>query len=344
MTVMSRLTADEIRGVWAGITMSWDAADRFDEASYRTNINKACGSGAYGVYTTGSTGEFYAIDENEFRNMVDIQAEICGTNNVPLQIGCCADATRKTLRLVEYAASKAEVGAVQIVLPYWMELTEREVLQFFRDIYTLCPDMPIVHYNIPRAKGFLNGADYLKIAEVAPSLVGVKYTFGGSNFGALQGTLRALPHLSFFVAENLLASAMQLGARGTYSSLVSVNPQFMLNMYEHAAAGRWEEAIELQRAADQFFGDAAGFIQSRGEGTIDPVFDKGLAVAAGTIVGSARTRAPYIGWTDETVLAMREWLIENYPQFVEPSLLGETGEISESPANVSIETPELAYA
>lgn len=318
---MSRLAGKDIYGVWAGITMSWDESDQFDEASYRANTEQMCRSGAHGIYTTGSTGEFYALDGCEFRSMVEIQAEICGQYNLPLQIGCCADSTRKAVRMVEYAAGKDEVGAVQIVLPYWMELTEAEVLQFFRDIYTACPEMPLVHYNIPRAKGFLNAADYLKIAEVAPSLVGVKYTFGGSNFGALQGALRQLPQLSFFVAENLLASAMMLGARGTYSSLVSVNPAFMLEMYEHASEGRWEQAIALQKNADQFFADAAGFIQSRGEGTIDPVFDKGLAVAAGSVVGSARTRAPYIGWSEETVLAMRHWLMECYPQFVHSSLL-----------------------
>lgn len=323
---MSRLTADEIRGIWAGVTMAWDADDRFDEASYRANTETACASGAHGVYTTGSTGEFYAIDEDEFQGMVDIQAEICGARNVPLQIGCCADSTRETLRLVEYAASKPEVGAVQIVLPYWMELTEKEVLKFFGDIYRTAPDMPIVHYNIPRAKSFLGAGDYAKVLDVAPSLVGVKFTFAGSNFGALQGALRQLPQLSFFVGENLLASAMTLGARGTYSSLVSVSPEFMLEMYEHGVHGRWEQAIAMQQAADTFFGDAVGFVQARGEGCIDPVFDKGLAVAAGTIVGSARTRAPYIGWSDETVLALRAWLIENYPQFVSPALRnGEAG-------------------
>jgi hypothetical protein len=47
----------------------------------------------------------------------------------------------------------------------------------------------------------------------------------------------------------------------------------------------------------------------------DPVFDKGLAVAAGCVTGSARTRAPFIGWSDETVKATRDWLNHHYPQF-----------------------------
>ena len=109
-----------------------------------------------------------------------------------------------------------------------------------------------------------------------------------------------------------------LGARGSYSSLINTNPEFMLSFYDHAANGRWKEAIKMQQAATQFFADAVAFIEARGEGCIDPVFDKGVGVASGCVLGSQRTRAPYIGWSDETVTAMRAWLQENYPQFLFP--------------------------
>jgi hypothetical protein len=74
----------------------------------------------------------------------------------------------------------------------------------------------------------------------------------------------------------------------------------------------------MQKTAAQFFEDAANFIEARGEGAIDPVFDKGLGVASGGVRGHQRTRAPYIGWSDETVMAMRQWLQTNYPQFLFP--------------------------
>ncbi|HEY7422858.1 MAG TPA: dihydrodipicolinate synthase family protein, partial [Gemmataceae bacterium] len=211
---------------------------------------------------------------------------------------------------------KPAVGAAQVALPYWMEMTDREVLQYFRELVRACPDLPLVHYNIPRAKRFLNGPDYVRILEVAPTLIGVKFTFAGSHFGQLQEALRLTPQLSYFVAENLLVSAMMLGARGSCSSLIATNPPFMLTMYEHAANGRWTEALRMQQVADRFFADSAAFLATRGEGLIDPVFDKGLAVAAGGASGSQRTRAPYLGWSDETVRAMREWLQRHYPQLL----------------------------
>ncbi|MBI2440853.1 MAG: dihydrodipicolinate synthase family protein [Lentisphaerae bacterium] len=316
---MNRLTADTLHGIWAGVTLAWDDAGAFDEAAYSENTRALCDAGVHGIYTTGSTGEFYALSFEEFKRMVDIQCDLCGAQGMPLQIGCCSDNTSATLRLLEYAAGKPAVGAAQVALPYWMELTDRELLQFFKDLHSACPALPLVHYNIPRAKRFLHGSDYLRILEVAPSLIGVKYTFAGSHFAELQESLLLTPRLAYFVAENLLASAMLLGARGSCSSLVCTDPAYMLTFYDHAVNARWEKASAMQQTIQRFFTEIMPFVAARGEGMIDPVFDKGLAKAAGFLAGSQRTRAPYIGWSDATVMAVREWLRAKYPMFLHPA-------------------------
>lgn len=313
---MTPLTADRVHGIWAGVTLPWDEKDALDEDTYAANIQRMIDAGVHGVYTTGSTGEFYALDVDEFTAMVDIVSDLCAKAGMPLQIGCCADATRKTVRLLEVAAAKPHVGAAQVCIPYWMELTDRELLQFFKDLHTACPDVPLVHYNIPRTKRFLHAGDYLRILEVAPNLIGVKYTFAGSHFADLQIDIMKTPQLSYFVAENVLVSAMMIGARGSYSSLVATNPAYTLGMYAKAQARQWDEAIKVQQNAARFFEDASAFIAERGEGGIDPVFDKALAVASGCLLGHHRCRPPYIGWSDRTIDEFRQWLKDNYPEFI----------------------------
>jgi len=315
---MARLTTDKLRGIWAGATMTWDEKYRFDEETYAKNIRRLIDSKVHGIYTTGSTGEFYAVEYDEFCRMVDIQAELCGKAKMPLQIGCCSDTTSKTIKLLEYTAAKKEVSAAQVVLPYWMELSDREVLQFFKDLHTACPDLPLVHYNIPRAKRFLTGEDYVKILDVVPNLIGVKFTFAGTHFGQLQRSIIMTPHIAYFVAEDLLASAMQLGARGCYSSLVMTNPAFMLELYNLADTGQWDKAVKMQQQASSFFTDVVEFVQSLGEHIMDPLFDKALAVASGFALGHQRCRPPYISFEDQTVTALRDWLKTNYPQFIYP--------------------------
>ena len=313
---MSRLTYETLHGIWAGITLSWDDAFAPDEASLRTNLRRLVSARVHGIYTTGSTGEFYALDHDEFRRLVDILVEEVGPSGIPMQVGCVSDNTRDVLRQLEYVAAKDAIGAAQVAIPYWMELTDREVDEFFRDLYTACPDLPLVHYNVPRAKRFLQGPDYARLLEIAPSLIGVKYTFAGANFTQLQDALLVTPNLSYFVGENLLASTMQLGARGSYSSLIATDPEFMLTMYDHCAAARWTEAIEMQQRLATFLREIEPVLDDLGEGAIDPVFDKGLAVATGFYVGHQRTRKPYLGWSDRTVVLVRSWVQENYPEFI----------------------------
>jgi dihydrodipicolinate synthase/N-acetylneuraminate lyase len=313
---MARLGSGDIFGIWAGMVMCWDKDYSFDSEAYASGIAQMIKHKPHGIYTTGSTGEFYAIDFDEFKLMVDIEADLCGKAGIRLQIGCCSDATHKTLRLFEYCASKKEVGAAQVALPYWMELNDREVIAFFRDLYSACPKLPIVHYNIPRCKRFLHAADYLKILEVCPSLVGVKYTFAGSNFGSLQSDILQTPMLSYFVAEHFLASAMQFGAKGSYSSIICTNPSFMQKFYSLAAAGKWNEAMKMQTFLARYFTQLGSIISKTDEGDADPVIDKAMAVASGFARCHQRCRAPYIGWKDENIAVLRDWMRSNYPELV----------------------------
>jgi dihydrodipicolinate synthase/N-acetylneuraminate lyase len=311
------LTSATLKGIWAAVTLPWHEDYSLDEAAFRENLRRLIAAQVHGIYTTGSTGEFYALDWDEFRHVVDIFIEMVAASGIPVQVGCCADDTRDVCRQVEYAC-RAGADGVQVVLPYWMELTDQEVVQFFRDVAAATGGAPIIHYNITRAKNYLAGADYRRILEVAPNLIGVKFAFAGSHFGQLQNALQMAPEIAFFVAENLLATGMQMGVRGSYSSVVCMNPQYMLRLFALGEARRWDEALAMQARLVRFFRGLDGIIEEMAAGGADPVCDKGLSVASGFFAGHQRTRPPYIGWSDEQVAHVRRWLEREYPELLAP--------------------------
>ncbi len=315
MTTSQRLTAKSLRGIWAGITLPWKENYQLDESAFSENLRRLCKARVHGIYTTGSTGEFYVLNIEEFQRMVNILVEVVSPTGIPIQVGCVSPNTRDTLAMIEYAAAKGCNG-IQVALPFWMELNDTEVLRFFKDISRASSPLPLIHYNVPRAKRFLLGSDYRRILKVAPNLIGVKFTFAGSYFGQLQEAVRSIPELSFFVGENLLVSAMQIGAKGSYSSVVCMNPSFMSRMFDLAETKHWDEAIVLQKTLGRFFAEAELLLQELGEGSIDPVADKGFAVASGFFVGHQRTRPPYVGWSEQGLEKVRAWLKTRYPELM----------------------------
>src|SRR5438067_3168908 len=97
------LSAEALRGVWAGVPLEWHQQDELDEQRYASNIERCLDIGAHGVYATGSTGELYAPDFDEFRRMTDIMTGVALTRNAPCQIGCTWLNTRDTMRRIEHA-------------------------------------------------------------------------------------------------------------------------------------------------------------------------------------------------------------------------------------------------
>ena len=308
-------SSGELEGMWAGVPTSWKQNFALDESSLRTNIRRMIQAGVHGIYLLGSTGEFYALDAAEFKTVVDILTDEGSESGIPLSVVCSSPNTRDTIGQLSYAAQRG-CDAAQVVLPYWMELTEREVLQFFRDVSNAVPHLRLIHYNIPRAKRFLLGEDYVRIREVAPNLVGCKFTFAGSHFGDLLDALVLNPGMKFFVAESLLVSAMQIGAHGSCSSLVYTSSSYLMQMYSLARKGLWAEALQMQKRIRLLQNGVSALVEARGEGDIDPVIDKGLGVAAGGIVGHQRTRPPYIGWSDATVCEVRKWMNVHFQEFL----------------------------
>lgn len=305
------LTKENLRGVWASITIPWDEDGNFDEATFRENAAKLVESGVHGIYTTGSTGEFYTLDFDEFERMVDaFAAETVG--QVLTQVGCSWMNTRDSIRMARYAADKG-VDGVQVAVPFWMELNDDEVLRYFVDLSRSCPDVGIVHYNIRRAKRFLGGKDYARICPHVPNLIGTK--FCSSEFAAWMELQINGPELNHFVGEGNLVVGMMFGAKGMYSSQVLMNPKFILDWYAMCERGEWAEASKIQWQISRWLvKDVYPLIKA---GHLDPTLDKAFQEAAGWLKGSRYTRPPHIPLNDDEMAALVAGIRERYPQMLE---------------------------
>ena len=111
------LTRESFRGPWAGLPVAWNSEDVLDEKRYRRAIASSCFAAVPGVYSGGTTGEFYAMEWEEFQTISHVTVEECKRHKVPVMIGCTSTYTRGVIRRIEWARHLG-ADAVQVALPY----------------------------------------------------------------------------------------------------------------------------------------------------------------------------------------------------------------------------------
>ena len=125
------LTRERLQGMWAGPPVPWTGDDRFAEDAYRRDVAKCCAGGVPGVYTGGSTGEFYAMDLDEFQTVTAATIEVCRESGTPVQIGCTSTYTGGAVRRARFA-QRLGADAIQVALPFWFALSDDQVIGLLR--------------------------------------------------------------------------------------------------------------------------------------------------------------------------------------------------------------------
>ncbi len=113
------LTRATLRGVWCALIVPWTDRDELDARRLVKEVRGYGGTGVNGVYTGGTTGEFYAQDDATYEKITLTVCEEAHALGLPVQIGASALSTRTACRRIQVAL-RAKADAIQILLPFWL--------------------------------------------------------------------------------------------------------------------------------------------------------------------------------------------------------------------------------
>ena len=156
-------------------------------------------TGVYGIYTGGTTGEWYAQDDATFERISRITCDEGHAVGLPVQIGCTAMSTRTARQRIRIA-KRARADAIQIALPFWLELKDDEVVRFVREIADEAGKTPIILYLTSRSKRKLSPELLGRIAHQVPTFIGTKDT--GCDVAGLKAMLKKAPDIAIFGGED----------------------------------------------------------------------------------------------------------------------------------------------
>lgn len=308
-----KLTRENFVGPWAGLPVAWTTDNRFDEATYRQDVVSCCKAGMPGVYTGGTTGEFYAMEFDEFKAVARATVEECRRHGKPCMIGCSSTYTLGAARRAAYAA---ELGAdaIQVAVPFWMEMPADGIVPFFREVANAAPGLALSVYETRRAKVALTLDQHRAIKDAVPNYLMVK-----SNDATLghepAGCAELSRFVNVFVSENLFGSLGRCGARGGCSSVVYWAPRFILGLWAKVERQDWPAVDADCAQVEKLFQFL--FQQWGGRGLTDTGYDRLGGVAGGVLKTNLTGRAPYPSATAADVKILRDWCRANLPELLE---------------------------
>lgn len=307
------LTLESFTGPWAGLPVAWSNDNQLDEATYRRDVERCCRAGVPGVYTAGTSGEFYAMEFDEFARVTRATVEVCKSHNVPSMIGCTST---YTLGAVRRAALAAELGAdaIQVALPFWMEIPSQEIVPFFVEVAHVAPRLALSVYETTRAKRVLTLEQHLAIKQAVPSYLMVKANAGTLGCNPM-GCEQLSEIVNVFVGEGKWHTLCPVGAKGGCSSMVYWNPRVTLRYWSALAANDEPLIRELAAKVDALFQMLHSTFADRG--LTDTAYDRLGGLASGFLQTSRHSRAPYPNITDEDIATLRGWYEVNFPEMLE---------------------------
>ena len=213
-----------------------------DEGSLRNLVEDQIANGIDGLVPVGTTGESPTLSFDEHVRVIQVVVE-AAARRVPVIAGTGSNSTAEAIEL-SLAAKRAGADGLLQVTPYYNRPSQEGLYRHFKAIADACP-LPTLLYNVPgRTACDLLPETVARLAEV-PGIVGVKEATG-SALRASQ-ILARVPN-RFVVLSGDDATAMPLfalGASGVVSVVSNVAPALMAEMWDAAAAGRWDRAREL---------------------------------------------------------------------------------------------------
>jgi len=200
-------------------------------------------SGVHGLTPLGATGEFAYLTRAQREAVVAATIKAAG-KRVPVVAGVASTATADA---VEQAQRWQQLGVdgILAVIEAYFPLKDGQVESYFRAIADAV-DVPVVIYTNPNFQRSDLTIDVIARLSEHPRIRYIKDA--SSNTGRLLSIVNRCPGMKVFSASaHIPAAVMLIGGVGWMAGPACIVPRESVRLYNLCRAGRWDEALRLQR-------------------------------------------------------------------------------------------------
>ena len=234
----------DLHGVFPYLVSPIDAAGRIKTDVLGKLCDDLIKAGVHGLTPLGSTGEFAYLNSEQRTAVVQTTIK-AAQKRVPVIAGVAATATADA---VTQARNYQQFGAdgILAILESYFPLKDAQVEAYFRAIADAV-DIPVVLYTNPQFQRSDLSLDTIAKLATHPRIKYIKDA--STNTGRLLSIMnRCGDSIGVFSASaHIPAAVMLIGGVGWMAGPACIVPRQSVRLYDLCRAGRWDEAMALQR-------------------------------------------------------------------------------------------------
>ncbi|MDX6311073.1 MAG: 4-hydroxy-tetrahydrodipicolinate synthase [Streptomyces sp.] len=226
----------------------FDAGGGVDRVAYRALLRRLLDAGVRTVTPNGNTGEFYALEPDERRLVVELtMAEADPDTQVIVGVGHDVPTAIAAAR----HAGGAGAQMVMVHQPIHPYVSPDGWVDYHRAIAEAVPELGVVPYV---RNALLGGEVIGRLGEACPNVIGVKYAVPDAARFAAVARDAGLDRFTWVagLAELYAPSYWAVGATGFTSGLVNVAPRVSLEMLRALRDGDYAAAMKVWEQIREF--------------------------------------------------------------------------------------------
>lgn len=234
---------NELRGVFPYLVSPIDSSGSILTEVLSRLVGDLIDAGVHGVAPLGSTGEFAYLNRDQRESIVHTTVQ-AAAKRVPVIAGV---ASTSTADAVSQAKNYEALGAdgILAVAETYFPLNATQLISYFTEIADAV-DVPIIIYTNPNFQRSDLTVDVISELGRHPRIRYLKDA--STNTGRLLSVMNRAPNMRVFAASaHIPAAVMLIGGAGWMAGPACLAPRASVRLYDLASAGRWEDAVALQR-------------------------------------------------------------------------------------------------